>query len=342
MYGHNQILVDVLGEQKDQAPSNAVMVFWCFKRESEMEEPQSEYDELPFSLKWRMHFGKLEQDPHSGNDVMRLSNQRLVVTHAESTEYQALQLIGKHTSIPAYKVIAVYHRPEGKIVEYEGVKGTSLESCWSTLSMEKKKRIISDMGRFIDQLRKMAAPKHFVIGDSTMGATRDPRFGPGAVGPFYTLDAFHDFLRRGHSPKEFRGECVEKVHEEKPKSDTPYVLKFTHANLSPRNILVDEAGRVCALIGWESAGWYPEYWEYVQMCQNTDPHSLAAEEWLGMMKGVVPKYEEELQCDSAIRTRFRSEDYGRPRSVRPPSPSPSLLRDEQQDIDDKNTENTSG
>ncbi|KAK5070234.1 hypothetical protein LTS08_007908 [Lithohypha guttulata] len=318
------------------------MVFgWCFGG-SNMEEPQSEYDELPYGLKWRMHFGKLEQDPHTGNDIMRLSNNRLVQTHCESTEYQALRLVDKHTSIPAYRVIAVYNRPEGKVVEYEGIPGTSLDTCWKDLSIDKKRRIISDLGRFTDQLRKITAPKHFVIGDSTMGAARDTRFGPGMVGPFYTLDAFHDFLRRGHRPQEFRGDYVEKVHEHRPKSDKPYELKFSHANLSPRNILIDDSGRVCALIGWESAGWYPEYWEYVQMCQNIDPNSLASEEWLSMMKGVMTKYDEELECDRALRTRFRSEDYARPRSVRPMSPSPSVLADEQRETDDKNTENTSG
>lgn len=208
--------------------------------------------------------------------------------------------------------------------------------------MDKKRRIVSDMGRFLDQLRKMTPPKHFVIGDSTMGAALDRRFGTGKVGPFYSIDAFHDFLRRGHSPEGFRGDCVKKVHVERRKLDKPYVLKFTHGNLTPNNILVDDSGRVCALIGWECSGWYPEYWEYVQMIQNTDINSLAGEEWLDMMRAVMPLYEDELQCDRAIRTRFRSEDYGRPRSVRPPSPSPSILRTEQEEIDDKNTENTSG
>lgn len=318
------------------------MVFlWCFGR-GNMEEPQSEYDELPYGLRWRMHFGSLERDPHSGNEVMRMSNNRIVQTHCESTEYQALQLIDKHTSIPAYRVISIFNRPEGKVVEYEAIPGKPLESVWSALSMDKKRRIVSDMGRFMEQLRKMTPPKHFVIGDSTMGAALDRRFGPGKIGPFYTLDAFHDYLRRGHKPQEFRGDCVEKVHEKRPTSDQSYVLKFTHGNLTPNNILVDDSGRVRALIGWECSGWYPEYWEYVQMCQNTDTNSLAGEEWLDMMKGVTTAYDDELQCDQAIRTRFRSEDYGRPRSVRPPSPSPSVLRMERDEIDDKNTENTSG
>lgn len=319
------------------------MVFgWCFGSSNNMEEPQSEFDEIPYSLKWRMHFGKPERDPHTGNDIMRLSNNRLVQTHCESTEYQALKLVDKHTAIPAYRVIAVYNRPEGKVVEYEGIPGHSLDSCWKDLSMDKKRRIVSDLGRFIDQLRKIAPPKHFVIGDSTMGAARDMRFGPGLVGPFYTLDAFHDFLRRGHDAKDFQSDSVEKVHELRPKSGSPYELKFSHANLNPRNILVDNAGRICTVIGWESSGWYPEYWEYVQMCQNVDPNSLAGEEWVTMMRGAATRYDDELECDRALRLRFRSEDYARPRSVRSPSPSPSIMAKDQQEIDDKNTENTSG
>lgn len=305
-----------------------------------MQEPTSEYDEIPFGLKWRMHFGKAERDPHTGKNILRLSNNRLLQTHCESTEYQALKLINRSTSIPAYRVISVYNRPEGKVVEYEGIPGKTLEKCWATLSIDKKRRITADLGRFVDQLRRMTPPPRAVIGDSTLGGALDSRFGPGKVGPFYSIDAFHDFMRRGHPPKTFRGDCVEKIHEEKHRGSAPYQLKFTHANLIPSNVLIDNSGRVCALIGWESSGWYPEYWEYVQMCSNTPAREM--DEWLTMMKSVVPRYDDELQCDQAIRLRFRREDYERPRSVRPASPSPSMIAVEQQEIDDKNTENTSG
>lgn len=38
---------------------------------------------------------------------------------------------------------------------------------------------------------------------------------------------------------------------------------FTHADITPRNILV-QVDRVQALLDWEYAGWYPEHWEYVK------------------------------------------------------------------------------
>lgn len=38
---------------------------------------------------------------------------------------------------------------------------------------------------------------------------------------------------------------------------------FTHGDLDPRNILVEE-GHVIGIVDWEQSGWYPGYWEYVK------------------------------------------------------------------------------
>lgn len=38
---------------------------------------------------------------------------------------------------------------------------------------------------------------------------------------------------------------------------------FVHADISDENILVDEAtGAVAAILDWEMAGFYPQWWEY--------------------------------------------------------------------------------
>lgn len=39
-------------------------------------------------------------------------------------------------------------------------------------------------------------------------------------------------------------------------------VKFTHGDIKHHNILVDEDGHITGLLDWESAGWYPEFWEY--------------------------------------------------------------------------------
>lgn len=40
---------------------------------------------------------------------------------------------------------------------------------------------------------------------------------------------------------------------------------FTHGDIAPRNIMVDENGNITGIIDWEWAGWYPDYWEYAQI-----------------------------------------------------------------------------
>lgn len=46
-------------------------------------------------------------------------------------------------------------------------------------------------------------------------------------------------------------------------SNTAHKIVFTHGDLSPTTIIVKE-GRIAGIVDWEYAGWYPEYWEFVQ------------------------------------------------------------------------------
>lgn len=307
----------------------------CFGSK-EPKEPPDEYDPIPFGLSWRMKWAKRETDPDTGHQVLRLGGNRLIKTHTMNTEYQALKIVDRHTSVPTYKVVNVYNRPEGKLVEYEGPSGGKpLDIAWPNMAAHQKAKIISDLGRFIGQLRKIQTPKHCVIGDATLGGAMDHRFGRNKVGPFYTINSFQEFERRWHTIDQFPEREVKATHA----PEKPYELKFTHANLCPENILIDDATRICAIIGWQSAGWYPEYWEYTQLCHNTPKTML---DWLDALTKVIPRYDQELACEEVLRARYTASVYDLPRSVRVPSPSPSELRKEQQEIQDKNTESTSG
>lgn len=42
-------------------------------------------------------------------------------------------------------------------------------------------------------------------------------------------------------------------------------IHFAHAEISPRNILVDASGRVTAVLDWDRAGWYPECWDQARI-----------------------------------------------------------------------------
>ncbi|KAL4870317.1 hypothetical protein BDV12DRAFT_166132 [Aspergillus spectabilis] len=40
---------------------------------------------------------------------------------------------------------------------------------------------------------------------------------------------------------------------------------FTHGDIAPRNIMIDEQNKITDMLRRTSTGWYPDYWEYAQM-----------------------------------------------------------------------------
>ncbi|PLN74733.1 hypothetical protein BDW42DRAFT_198146 [Aspergillus taichungensis] len=59
---------------------------------------------------------------------------------------------------------------------------------------------------------------------------------------------------------------------------------FTHADIAPRNVMVDEENRVTGLLDWEWAGWYLDYWEYAQIMRPAFKG-----DWSGWMEKTAPK-----------------------------------------------------
>ncbi|EFW20440.1 conserved hypothetical protein [Coccidioides posadasii str. Silveira] len=49
-------------------------------------------------------------------------------------------------------------------------------------------------------------------------------------------------------------------------------IKFTHADLHRHNIIVSKTlpPQIVAIIDWEQAGWYPEYWAWCKACYTSD------------------------------------------------------------------------
>ncbi|KIY64176.1 hypothetical protein CYLTODRAFT_425459 [Cylindrobasidium torrendii FP15055 ss-10] len=77
-----------------------------------------------------------------------------------------------------------------------------------------------------------------------------------------------------------------------------YEIRFAHSDLNPTNILIKD-GRLAAIIDWEMAGWYPEYWEYTMLhLQNRNRKPLAM-----FWRHVNPcgrQYDEELKFERAL------------------------------------------
>ena len=141
------------------------------------------------------------------------------------------------------------------------IEGDSLEEAWQSMDSEQKHSIAEQLGQIITTMRKV--PSNGCKIGSFDGTARDCRqFSDYFGGPFEDVCDFNEFtldFLRG-TPLAIRKTLVE-AFERSSQSRTRVVL--SHGDLVPRNIIVKE-GRVQALLDWEYAGWYPEYWEYVK------------------------------------------------------------------------------
>ncbi|KAH9217382.1 hypothetical protein DL95DRAFT_295397, partial [Leptodontidium sp. 2 PMI_412] len=78
-------------------------------------------------------------------------------------------------------------------------------------------------------------------------------------------------------------------------------IVFTHADFTPRNMIVKD-GRVVALLDWEYSGWYLEYWEFVKTFKGADHRCT----WYNYVEAIFPVcHETEYINDRFLRSILR-------------------------------------
>jgi aminoglycoside phosphotransferase (APT) family kinase protein len=182
-------------------------------------------------------------------------------------EFNALRTVRRHTTIPVPRPLDLvtkkgdrndpFSSPESYLL-IARLPGIPLSRCQHVLSDPEYEEIATQLRDYVTQLRSIrneANPDMSIC--NTLGeAIRDPRIHSGdPIGPFPDEAAFSQHLRFSDEPSR-RGHKV----------------LFTHADLNPRNILVDRARlshgqhvwRVSGIVDWENSGYYPEYWDYTK------------------------------------------------------------------------------
>ena len=169
-------------------------------------------------------------------------------------EAQTLQFIRESTTIPVPAVTSA--RSNTIVMNY--VDGCNLQDCWTQLSYEEKQGIAKQMCDIIQQLRGLEGN---YIGAVNRGPAVDTRKSTYIGGPFDSEKDFNEFLLSNmisSTPSLYVTAIQQKMRRD-------HELVFSHGDLSLHNIIVKN-GIIVALLDWEYAGWYPEYWEYVKFC----------------------------------------------------------------------------
>ncbi|KAF5026459.1 hypothetical protein F66182_1446 [Fusarium sp. NRRL 66182] len=177
-------------------------------------------------------------------------------------EYNALKVLEQETSIPAPRALDIVSQNTGdndfSYLLTSRVPGTALAICRDALSDQDYATISAQLKDCVSQMRDIPKPvSHGMAICNTLGeACRDPRIRDWApIGPFPDEASFSQHLRFSDEPSR-RG----------------HKIVFTHGDLNPRNMVVERvrssagAGgwRLSGIIDWETAGYYPDYWDYTK------------------------------------------------------------------------------
>ncbi|KAK4198974.1 hypothetical protein QBC40DRAFT_282865 [Triangularia verruculosa] len=154
-------------------------------------------------------------------------------------EAEALRLVRKHTDVPVPRPLDVVCRPGGRQVAFllmTRLPGFQLARSFNVLSDRDARQITGQLEEYFWQVRKIpnTANKTMTICNTLGGPITDMRLrGAKPLGPFRDEANFSSLMRYSDDPGRQGHEIV-----------------FTHADLNPKNILVDQFKRPDRSQGW--------------------------------------------------------------------------------------------
>jgi aminoglycoside phosphotransferase len=239
--------------------------------------------------------------PNDGSVIFLPKNICVKYTYfTHLSEAATMQFISRNTSIPVPKVYCAFTRKEQSYIVMEKVNGEMLGQGWLSRTKESREYILNQLRDMIEEMRRIPPPNNDRAANVDGGTLYDCRL-PGApntrrrFGPFTHLSDFHRFLRRG---TEAHPDQYPEVKELITMHKGTWPLCFTHADLSSLNILV-HGDDVVGIIDWETAGWYPSYWEYTT-AWNVNPQN---EFWQKEVDGFLEPRPTELAMER-VRMRY--------------------------------------
>lgn len=146
-------------------------------------------------------------------------------------------------------------------ISMDYIPGESLDKVWRDLSTSQKQHIAEQLGAIVRAMRAIPPPEGY-IGACTGNEILDARRLDDHVSPACTTEAgFNEYLV--NSLLAFTPVPLRAAIERRLELCGEHRVVLSHCDLAPRNIMVRD-GQVVALIDWEAAGWYPEWWDYAK------------------------------------------------------------------------------
>lgn len=194
---------------------------------------------------------------------------------AQAHEASALKWVAANTTVRVPKLVATLKDKKTGFVFniLEHIPGTNLSDEFDSLSKPERAHISAQLASALASLRAPASPGY--IGGLNRAPCRDyllwsPAADPRRSGPFDNQAQLIDGLA-AHIADNHTEPYVAHVRDLLAPVLTDHRIVFTHGDLHMKNIMLVPAGSLpdsggrkfdIAIIDWQAAGWYPEYWEY--------------------------------------------------------------------------------
>lgn len=188
------------------------------------------------------------------------------------------------------------------------VPGKELGQVYEKLSSEDKRSISRELKGYLEVMRGWLNPwGGNRICSLTGSAVRGIRVPNHCAGPFESEEELNEYLIRPSWAGGFSSETKynNALSVDKRKQKMTHRMVFTHVDLKHHNIMVNE-GRITGFLNWESAGWYPEYWDF------TTALRFAQEDfwWYSFVVELGGgAYLRELECDRALNNLTSASYY---------------------------------
>ncbi|RHZ49664.1 hypothetical protein CDV55_101169 [Aspergillus turcosus] len=219
--------------------------------------------------------------------------------------------VARRAGFPVPRVICYGEHPDSPhapvSILMTRVPGDELGRVYQSLSETDRNSILQQLKGYLEAMRRWESPWGSNRICSLVGtAVRSVRIPNHLAGPFETEQEFNEYLLRPAWSGGFQSEAEYKhaLDRAKKMQEMSHRIVFTHGDLKHHNIMVQD-GRITGFLDWESAGWYPDYWDFTTALRFSREDFW----WYGfVMELGGDSYLAELDCERAL-TSLTSASY---------------------------------
>lgn len=213
-----------------------------------------------------------------------------------TAEAANIEYIAGNTTIPVPRVQDVFIVDQQTYIIMDYISGS--EFSQKALSAEQRESIFEELKGYIAQMRALKLTRPGRVESADGSGLFDNRLGNRPFPPFESIEKFHSHI--GHDAILYSDKHRKAWSQFQAMVNRKYCTKFTHSDIAPRNLLVNN-GKIAAIIDWEMAGWYPEYWEYTRWAVSS---YRSPQRWQELREEGLECYLDELWVEEYIDSVF--------------------------------------